>query len=468
MLPSEQEVSLWWDRFPLAGIGIVTGKVSGIVVVDFDSDDAIKYAEDNGLLDTVLVKTGRGYHAYFLYPNNITIKNSVKLMGMKIDIRADGGYVVAPPTEHPNGHIYQWVKGKGLNERPLQKLPEIFYKQRCSNNNGNPNIRPQLRELYRVVNEGKRNSSLARIVGSLCSDGLSLQECLKTAIAINTHNKPPMSDDEVQRTVKSVYKTHNRQKQKEGLIFIERNVFKMPLFVYNRDLIHKKIPISVSNHKQKCITIEPSDGGLPGWFDETVFFAICKVISKMPKPIQNPINIGSISSIASTMGISFSGNISQDIKDSIKRISQTHVYLKKAFYDKSQQSHIDCQFRVFDRVEFSEGKRNEQNLVWLNPLILDSINSSNLIPFNYATYTALSGFARGLYKVISPLLNIQKTRLKIPYSTIQQKLQCKRETTPSRIKQQLDKALDDLVSNRVIKGYIFSNRNRSFYIIIEI
>ena len=107
--PTEEEVSAWFDKWPHASIGIVTGKVSGIVAFDLDSDHAVEYAEnEGGFPDTPKVKTGKGYHIYVQHPG-FDVRNDVR-KELDIDIRADGGYVVAPPSFHGNGNQYTWVE----------------------------------------------------------------------------------------------------------------------------------------------------------------------------------------------------------------------------------------------------------------------------------------------------------------------------------------------------------------------
>ena len=97
--PTEKDIRGWWSTYPEAMIGIVTGEISGIAVIDVDTKDLIE--ADSFLLgsitgDTPLVGTPRGYHYYFAYQDGIT--NTVNIKGEKIDIRAEGGYVIAPPS----------------------------------------------------------------------------------------------------------------------------------------------------------------------------------------------------------------------------------------------------------------------------------------------------------------------------------------------------------------------------------
>jgi putative DNA primase/helicase len=107
-----RQIEAWWRKWPDANIGIATGAVSGIVVVDVDGPDALARlhalaAQHNEPLPrTLTVKTARGWHFYFKHPHaDLVIPCST---GDGIDLRGDGGYVVAPPSVHKSGHIYRW------------------------------------------------------------------------------------------------------------------------------------------------------------------------------------------------------------------------------------------------------------------------------------------------------------------------------------------------------------------------
>jgi hypothetical protein len=106
------ELELWFsgERGDQRNIGIVTGQVSGVVVVDSDSDEAERYASTH-LLDTaVKVKTAKGVHRYYRHPGDGEIRNAVKIRvnggRLALDVKSDGGYVVAPGSIHESGHKY--------------------------------------------------------------------------------------------------------------------------------------------------------------------------------------------------------------------------------------------------------------------------------------------------------------------------------------------------------------------------
>jgi hypothetical protein len=103
--PTREEVKEWFSSGS-PNIGIICGAVSGnLAVVDFD--DPAKYeALKNSLPETWITQTGRGYHAYFQSDEPI---KSYKLEQDHIDVRAEGTYVVAPPSVHESGKRYKFI-----------------------------------------------------------------------------------------------------------------------------------------------------------------------------------------------------------------------------------------------------------------------------------------------------------------------------------------------------------------------
>jgi hypothetical protein len=102
-------IETWWGRWPEANIAIRTGDV---VVVDEDRMGALEElaAEVHETIPaTGVVKTGSGRHYYFDQPEGERIRNTAGKLAPGIDTRGDGGYVVAPPSVHPDGSIYAWL-----------------------------------------------------------------------------------------------------------------------------------------------------------------------------------------------------------------------------------------------------------------------------------------------------------------------------------------------------------------------
>jgi hypothetical protein len=121
----------WWQKAPKAGIGFACGPDSGVWVLDIDPEkggsDSFAAMENHfgTLPETLEVKTGSGgRHLYFKWPAGRQLKNRKDLRGALnqkmrgIDVRADGGYVVLPPSGHPSGTTYAWAWDSPVADAP--------------------------------------------------------------------------------------------------------------------------------------------------------------------------------------------------------------------------------------------------------------------------------------------------------------------------------------------------------------
>ncbi len=109
--PSEQEIREWFPSDDKnLNVGIVTGRVSGLVVVDCDTADDATFWMATFPASPLVVKTGRGgSHIYYQFPDT-SIGNRTRVLGRSIDIRGEGGLVVAPPSIHQeSGNVYAWT-----------------------------------------------------------------------------------------------------------------------------------------------------------------------------------------------------------------------------------------------------------------------------------------------------------------------------------------------------------------------
>lgn len=107
-------IEAWWDETPTANIGLACGSPSGVVVVDLDTADA---GAGMDLPQTVRVRTRKGAHLYYEYTGDL--RNSVRKLGDGVDTRADGGYVVLPPSSVA-GHVYT----RDTNVSEMAPLPQ--------------------------------------------------------------------------------------------------------------------------------------------------------------------------------------------------------------------------------------------------------------------------------------------------------------------------------------------------------
>ncbi|TXH50789.1 MAG: bifunctional DNA primase/polymerase, partial [Desulfurellales bacterium] len=110
------KIDEWFGKdAPPANIGLVTGEISGITVIDVDIGDgkfgAESWAEaikDHGEPQTLMAQTGSGgLHVVFQY--NSALKTASNVLGKGVDCRNDGGYIVAAPSRHRSGGVYSWI-----------------------------------------------------------------------------------------------------------------------------------------------------------------------------------------------------------------------------------------------------------------------------------------------------------------------------------------------------------------------
>lgn len=114
---TEQEIARWWQAAPSSNVALATGAISDFFVVDCDTESAYRDVLARGVpVETLTAKTGKGYHLYFQYPE-FPVGNRAKMLP-GVDVRGDGGYVVAPPSIHPSGARYQWA-----NRAPIARAP---------------------------------------------------------------------------------------------------------------------------------------------------------------------------------------------------------------------------------------------------------------------------------------------------------------------------------------------------------
>lgn len=173
------QIGAWWDRWPRAGVAIRTGAPSGLVVIDIDPDHggdhtlAALQAEHGTLPPGRTIRTGSGgTHLYYRHPGH-PIPNTAAKLGPGIDTRADGGYVVAPPSHHRTGDTYKvTARGSELPDLPawvlqaLQPPPLQPPKERPAPRNATAWAKAAVDgELDRLrhAGQGQRNDTLNRV-----------------------------------------------------------------------------------------------------------------------------------------------------------------------------------------------------------------------------------------------------------------------------------------------------------------
>lgn len=220
--PTEEEIESWWTKWPDANVGVVTGV--NCIVVDADTNDTIRWISDNLPPTPWKVKTARGAHFY--YGINGVVPNSVNEKG-KVDIRGRGGYVVAPPSVHPSGKLYQWKIDSGCMITMADELPPLpqenlstIYSYNGTDSSGEYIFdAEQVREPHdgSPVAEGGRNNALASMVGQYVAKGDDILSVVKQANEWNNQNDNPLMQAEVDATVASILKSHIENNPSEAI-----------------------------------------------------------------------------------------------------------------------------------------------------------------------------------------------------------------------------------------------------------
>lgn len=208
-LPTTDEIEAWWTQWPDANVAIITGNLSGLFVVDADGPIGIQYMTDNLPKTTVYSNTGKGVHAFFRMPEHSILRNRVKI-STEVDVRGEGGYVVAAPSIHENGNHYTWVfLLGGWDDLPVYQPPTAS----INKTSGNLNLdlsRIKTSPVNQPVAKGSRNHTLAQLAGKWINSGLDDAEIEILAKSWNNGNNPPLGAKELSTTLDSVKKTHTR------------------------------------------------------------------------------------------------------------------------------------------------------------------------------------------------------------------------------------------------------------------
>ncbi len=199
-------VNDYWGRWPDAGIGVVT---DGLVVLDFDAAHGGLESKDRieaqfGALPTTRTHMtgGGGFHYIYRNPNGTPIRNTVKLAGYDgVDLRANGGYIVVPPSKHASGNLYKVADKSTIAPAPAWLIGLIAQQRPMAVSSGSV--------VADAIPEGQRDATLTSLAGTMRRRGMS-QTAIESALMAENQSRcnPPLSDRDIQRIAASVAKYH--------------------------------------------------------------------------------------------------------------------------------------------------------------------------------------------------------------------------------------------------------------------
>ena len=206
---TEEQVRSWWTKWPLANIGLVMGAVSGLVALDLDGPNAVALLHEAKVFlpKTAAVQTKRGYHAFYAHTGYV-VPNRAKLLsdgnGSGVDVRGDGGYVVAPPSVHGSGWVYQWVVAPEDGILPLPDGVAGLLDGQPPSASAEPDT-GWFEAAWRGAPDGQRNETAARLAGYWLHVTKGNEEASYRAMeAWALRCQPPMDLKELRATIRSV------------------------------------------------------------------------------------------------------------------------------------------------------------------------------------------------------------------------------------------------------------------------
>jgi hypothetical protein len=221
----EQQIRAWWNRCPDANLAIATGNDSGIWVLDVDSGKGglkslQRLLRDHPMPDpTVWSETGSGGRHVLWRTWGEPVPNSVNLYP-GIDLRGDGGLIVAPPSIHATGAVYAWGSTGRPGKVKVQPTPGWLRAIVTGAKAGKPrrqyrgpSDRPKPRidlDSVREMAEGERNAALFRLVGRIIWEERTESEVEQAAHQVNRAKcRPPLPDREVDKLVRSAWRRYS-------------------------------------------------------------------------------------------------------------------------------------------------------------------------------------------------------------------------------------------------------------------
>ncbi len=209
----------WWEKYPNANVGIVTGDISGIDVIDIDSQEGMDNIEKllpDSLITPIAKTPGGGWHYYH---------RSTKGMGNAVgfvdhcDFRGTGGYIIAAPSVGENEKPYAWLPSLSIFDVAPASLPDGALELIRSASRGTEQVEgvsqhtssDWLPVAMRGVKKGERNAIGAEIAGYWINK-VPQKDVLTILRLWNQNNTPPLSDNDILTIVSSISRYEPKKK----------------------------------------------------------------------------------------------------------------------------------------------------------------------------------------------------------------------------------------------------------------
>ena len=200
-----ETIKAFWSTTPDANIGIATG-ASELVVLDGDIKHGGNPVESLMALgmppETLRAATpSQGWHLYFGASEGIEVRDSASKIGPDLDVRGEGGYVVAPPSV-VEGKPYRWINGP---DEPVAPLPTWLAEICAAPPKNTQRDTQREQQVGDAIPSGTRNSTLTSLAGTMRRRGMT-PAAIEAALTVENRERcrPPLGEEEVRKIAKSV------------------------------------------------------------------------------------------------------------------------------------------------------------------------------------------------------------------------------------------------------------------------
>jgi len=284
---TDDQIKHWWKKWPDANIGLVTGFVSDLIVLDLDSQIGREnyIAAFGDLHGTITQTTGKkgSLHLLFKHPRDQKYQNRVGLFP-DVDVRADGGYIVVAPSIHPNGTQYKWdidpieMDLDDLMDLPSDVKDKLVADQGITGVSKNPE--GWVQEALMGVKEGSRNAVCTKLAGYYLR--IFNGDITQTEIILenwNERNTPPLDWKEIKRTIKSVADREGREAMGKT---VGEKISKIQILKYPPPDSARKYRVFLANHSDESVEMNTNELVIFSMFK----IKFCELAGRIPKPVK--------------------------------------------------------------------------------------------------------------------------------------------------------------------------------------